>query len=82
MPMTDKEFAEFNAGFDIVDLIRSSGIALKRRGRNYAGTCPFCGDMKEQFTVSREGQFYHCFGCQRGGNPYTFLKGMRKLSQV
>lgn len=57
---------------DIVDLI-DSFVPLKKAGNNYKACCPFHGEKTPSFTVSREKQFYHCFGCGAHGTAISFL---------
>lgn len=64
---------------DIVELL-SEYISLKKAGKNYTALCPFHSEKKPSFYVSPERQIYHCFGCGAGGNVYTFLIEMEKLS--
>lgn len=64
---------------DIVELL-SEYISLKKAGKNYTALCPFHSEKKPSFHVSPERQIYHCFGCGTGGNVYTFLMEMEKLS--
>ena len=56
---------------DIVDLI-DSRVKLKKAGKNYAACCPFHREKTPSFTVSREKQFYYCFGCGASGNAVSF----------
>lgn len=57
---------------DIVELIQLR-IAIKKRGNNYLGLCPFHQEKTPSFTVSAEKQFYYCFGCGAHGNALGFL---------
>lgn len=57
---------------DIVDLI-DSRVKLKKAGKNYSACCPFHREKTPSFTVSREKQFYYCFGCGASGNAISFL---------
>lgn len=57
---------------DIVDLI-DSRVKLKKAGKNYTACCPFHREKSPSFTVSREKQFYYCFGCGASGNAVSFL---------
>ncbi|HHY06331.1 MAG TPA: DNA primase, partial [Clostridia bacterium] len=57
---------------DIVDFIRGF-VPLKRQGQNYVGLCPFHAEKTPSFVVSPHKQIFHCFGCGKGGNVYTFL---------
>lgn len=57
---------------DIVDLINSR-VPLKKGGKDYQACCPFHDEKTPSFTVSREKQFYHCFGCGAHGSAIGFL---------
>lgn len=57
---------------DIVDLI-DTRVKLKKAGKNYSACCPFHREKTPSFTVSREKQFYYCFGCGASGNAVSFL---------
>lgn len=63
---------------DIVEVV-SDYMTLKRVGNSYKEKCPFHNEKTASFTVSREKQLYHCFGCGAGGNVITFIMEMEKL---
>src|SRR5690625_3507651 len=64
---------------DIVDIIEEY-VSLKKQGRNYFGLCPFHDEKSPSFSVTKEKQIFHCFGCGKGGNIYTFLMEIEGLS--
>ncbi|UCD95167.1 MAG: DNA primase [Candidatus Zixiibacteriota bacterium] len=66
---------------DIVDII-GEYVRLKKRGRNFMALCPFHTEKTPSFSVSPERQIYHCFGCGKGGNVYTFLMEHENMSFV
>ena len=66
---------------DIVELI-DSRVGLKKAGKDYQACCPFHNEKTPSFTVSREKQFYHCFGCGANGNAITFMMEYEKLEFV
>jgi DNA primase len=63
---------------DIVDVIQEF-LPLKRKGRNYWARCPFHQEKTPSFSVSPDKQIFHCFGCQKGGNVFTFIMEHEKL---
>lgn len=60
-------------GNDLVDVIRSYGIELKRAGRNQKACCPFHNEKTPSFNVNAEGQYFKCFGCGKSGDVFTFV---------
>ncbi|MCX8028380.1 MAG: DNA primase [Brevinematales bacterium] len=55
-------------------------INLKKSGKNYIANCPFHNDKTPSFTVSSEKGFYHCFGCGKSGDIFTFVMEIEKIS--
>ena len=66
---------------DIVALI-SEYIPLKKMGRNFTTICPFHSENTPSFVVSPERQIWHCFGCGKGGDAFTFLMEYENLEFV
>lgn len=66
---------------DIVDLI-DSHVPLKKAGSNYMARCPFHNEKSPSFSVNRNKQFYHCFGCGVSGNAVSFLMDYSHLGFV
>jgi DNA primase len=72
--------AEVLAATDIVDVI-SSYIEVKPAGSGrFKALCPFHHEKTPSFHVNRERQTYHCFGCGKGGDVFTFLMEYESLS--
>ena len=65
---------------NIVDLIRGKGVSLKKVGKTYVGLCPFHKEKKPSFTVDPGKSLWHCFGCDKGGDVFTFLQELEGLS--
>ena len=57
---------------DIVDVVESR-IKLRKAGKNYSACCPFHNENTPSFTVSRDKQFYYCFGCGASGTALKFV---------
>jgi len=64
---------------DIVDVINSR-VTLRKTGKDYQSCCPFHDEKTPSFTVSREKQFYHCFGCGAHGSAIGFLMQYERQS--
>ncbi len=69
---SDEILEDVRQSNDIVNII-SQYVALKRKGRNYFGLCPFHNEKSPSFSVSPDRQIFHCFGCNAGGNVISFL---------
>jgi DNA primase len=81
MRIPDDKIDEVRNANDIIEVI-SAYVHLKKRGKNYIGLCPFHTEKTPSFTVSADKQMYHCFGCGKGGNIFTFLMETDKISFV
>ena len=62
---------EVKKAADIVEVI-GQYVELKKSGQNYVGLCPFHSEKSPSFTVNQNKQIYHCFGCGKGGDVFTF----------
>ena len=58
---------------DIIELLKSLGVKLKKQGRQYLGLCPFHDDHHPSLSVNHEKGLWHCFGCGKGGDTTSFL---------
>ncbi|HVA96137.1 MAG TPA: DNA primase [Candidatus Acidoferrales bacterium] len=72
------QVSQIREKIDIVSFI-SEFIQLKKAGRNFKANCPFHGEKTPSFVVSPERQIWHCFGCGKGGDIYTFLMEYERL---
>jgi DNA primase len=63
---------EIREKIDIVSFI-SEYLPLKKAGRNFKTNCPFHNESTPSFVISPERQIWHCFGCNKGGDAFTFL---------
>ena len=62
---------QINETADIVDIV-SQRVDLQKRGKDYFGLCPFHSEKTPSFHVHDEKQFYHCFGCEKHGDIFSF----------
>jgi DNA primase len=64
---------------DIVDVI-GEHLALKRKGREMVGLCPFHDDHRPSFNVNPGKQIFKCFACGAGGDVVKFIQMRENLS--
>jgi len=69
---------DIKARIDIVDFINES-LPLKQAGSNWKGKCPFHNEKSPSFMVSRERGSWHCFGCGKGGDIFSFIQEQEGL---
>jgi DNA primase len=64
------------------DIVRVIGeyVRLKKSGQNFTGLCPFHGEKTPSFAVHPVKQIFHCFGCGKGGDVFSFVMDMEKCS--
>jgi DNA primase len=64
---------------DIYEVV-SEYLPLKRAGSYYKALCPFHTEKTPSFFVNPQKQIFKCFGCQKGGNVFTFVMEMERIS--
>lgn len=72
---------QIRAASDIVDVI-GSYVPLKHAGANFVALCPFHKEKTPSFNVNPHKQIFHCFGCHKGGDVFTFVKEYESVDFV
>jgi len=57
----------------IVDVV-SSYVELSPAGKHMKARCPFHSEKTPSFTLSPDRGMYYCYGCQAGGDIFTFIQ--------
>lgn len=80
MKISAEAIARVKRRHDLLALVRSSGIELKRSGRQWLGRCPFHDDREPSFFVDPQKQLWNCLGeCgangrgESGGDLFRFV---------
>ena len=69
---------DLKAQVDIVQVVQDY-VPLKRSGSSYKGLCPFHSEKTPSFHVHGDKGFFHCFGCNVGGDVLKFVELQEKL---
>src|SRR3982750_481871 len=72
---------QIRAASDIVDVI-GGYLPLKRAGGNFVALCPFHKEKSPSFNVNPHKQIFHCFGCHKGGDVFSFVKEYESIDFV
>lgn len=76
--MVNDDVSQVKDRLDIVEVI-GDYVRLRRAGANFIGLCPFHDEKTPSFNVSPSRQTYHCFGCGRGGDVFSFVMEKESL---
>ncbi|NLB89187.1 MAG: DNA primase, partial [Syntrophomonadaceae bacterium] len=71
--------SEIQSRLDIVDII-SETVNLTRKGSRYWGKCPFHQEKTASFCVTPEKNMFYCFGCNTGGDIFSFVMKRDNIS--
>ena len=71
--------AEVKSKLSVVDVVGET-VTLKKAGTTYKGLCPFHGEKTPSFVVTPGRESWHCFGCGKGGDIFSFVMERDSLS--
>lgn len=79
MPIREDIKEQVQQATDLVRLIGEQ-VALRPKGREFAGLCPFHDDKNPSMQVSPAKQIYKCFSCGAGGDAFSFVMNYHKMT--
>jgi DNA primase len=64
-----------------LDIVAEIGavVPLRKSGKAFKGICPFHGERTASFYVFPESGTWKCFGCNEGGDLFTFVEKQQGL---
>lgn len=74
----DNGIQEVKSRLNIVEIV-GDYLPLKQSGNAFWGRCPFHKEKTPSFSVSPDRQTFHCFGCGKGGDVFTFLMEIENI---
>ncbi len=81
MKIDKSQIEAIKRSLDIIAVMGTHGVTLKKQGKQYMGKCPFHHpDKKASMSVDPNKQVFHCFGCGASGDTLGFLSKIENKS--
>ncbi|MBO0687391.1 MAG: DNA primase, partial [Candidatus Dormibacteraeota bacterium] len=77
-PRDDDSVDRIKSRLDLVEVVQQY-VTLRKRGRELWGLCPFHPEKTPSFKVNPQLQSWHCFGCDKGGDLFSFIQEIEKV---
>ena len=79
--LSEEEINEVRNKADIGEII-GRYIPLIKKGKSLTAVCPFHDDHNPSLSISQDKQIYKCFVCGNGGNVFTFVQNIEKITFI
>jgi len=73
-----EDIDKVRASTNLIDLV-AAVTTVKRRGRSHVAVCPFHQEKTPSLSLDPARGLYHCFGCGKGGDVFTFVQETQGL---
>lgn len=73
-----EDIDKVRAATNLVDLV-AAVTTVKRQGRSHVAVCPFHQEKTPSLSLDPARGLYHCFGCGKGGDVFTFVQETQGL---
>lgn len=78
--MRDREIVQrIKDSIDLASLV-GQAVRLRKQGAAWVGLCPFHSEKSPSFQVLPDRGFYHCFGCGKHGDAFTWMQEREGMS--
>lgn len=77
---SNKELDRLKRELSLIKQVETSGVELKKQGKDLLGLCPFHPDKNPSLSVNEEKGSWHCFGCNAGGSVIDWVMKERGVS--
>lgn len=81
MRIPESVLSAINEKLSIAEVV-GQYVTLHGQGNRLVGLCPFHAEKTPSFSVTQDKGLFYCFGCHKGGNIYTFVMEIEKVSFV
>ena len=61
------------------EIISKKVVLNKKNENSFIGLCPFHSEKTPSFHVHDDKQFYHCLGCEKHGDIFSFIMEIENL---
>jgi len=75
-----EELTRIKQDVAVQTLVETSGVVLKRAGKDLIGRCPFHEDDTASLVITPAKNLWHCFGCGIGGGPIDWVMKRQNIS--